>query len=116
MNRYDNVCRDHVVVRVQVRLLLSRNREIPAFRTCLPCPAGEVVARELLGIAYRPTWAGPCEAVPQWDEEKLAELSPDVRKIMGDPNTRVWMYDAPDVPPDLKCEAPGIDPSRWERE
>ena len=70
-------------------------------------------ARELLGIAYRPTWAGPCEPVPGWDEDKLAKVSPEVRRVMGDPSTRIWMYDAPDVPPDLKSEAPGIDPSRW---
>lgn len=72
-------------------------------------------ARELLGIAYRPTWAGPCEPVPEWGEDELAKVPPDVRRMLGDPNTRIWMYDAPDVPPDLKSKAPGIDPSRWER-
>ena len=72
-------------------------------------------ARELLGIAYRPTWAGPCQPVPEWGEDKLAKVPPDVRRMLGDPNTRIWMYDAPDVPPDLKSKAPGIDPSRWER-
>jgi len=74
-----------------------------------------VHARELLGIAYRPTWAGPCEPVPSWNPERLAQVSADAKKIMADPNTRIWMYDAPDVPPDLKSEAPGINPSRWER-
>ena len=73
-------------------------------------------ARELLGLAYRPTWAGPCDTVPEWPDEKLATVSPAVRDIMRDRNTRIWMYDAPNVPPDLASEAAGINPSRWERE
>ena len=72
--------------------------------------------RELLGIAYRPTWSGPCEPVEPWNPERLAKLSATVKNIMRDPNTRIWMYDAPSVPPDLKNEARGIDPSRWERQ
>ncbi len=72
--------------------------------------------RELLGIAYRPAWAGPCETVRQWDPLQLARVSTAVKAVMRDPNTRMWTYDAPNVPPDLKSEARGIDPSRWERQ
>lgn len=72
-------------------------------------------ARELLGLAYRPTWAGPCEPVDPWPEEQLAKVSPSVRAILRDRNTRIWMYDAPNVPPGLASEAPGINPSRWEQ-
>ena len=71
-------------------------------------------ARELLGLAYRPTWAGPCESIDDWPADELAAVSPDVRRIMRDRNTRIWMYDAPNVPPDLASDAPGINPSRWE--
>jgi len=70
-------------------------------------------ARELLGIAYRPTWAGPCDPVEPWDAQELAKVSTALKQIMADPNTRIWEYDAPSVPPDLKSEARGIDPSRW---
>jgi ectoine hydroxylase-related dioxygenase (phytanoyl-CoA dioxygenase family) len=72
-------------------------------------------ARELLGIAYRPTWAGPCDTVKPWPEEELVKVSPAVREVLRDRNTRVWAYDAPSVPPNLASEAPGINPSRWDR-
>ena len=72
-------------------------------------------AREMLGIAYRPTWAGPFAEVEPWPEEKLAAVSPRVREIMSDRNERIWFPDADSVPPDLKEEAPGINPSRWDR-
>lgn len=71
--------------------------------------------RELLGLAYRPTWAGPCESVDPWPEEQLAKVSPPVHAVLRDRNTRIWMYDAPNVPPDLASEAPGINPSRWQQ-
>ena len=70
-------------------------------------------AREMLGIAYRPTWAGPCEDVEPWPREQLEQVSPQVRAILGDRNARIWHYDADSVPDDLKDEAPGINPSRW---
>ena len=72
-------------------------------------------ARELLGLAYRPTWAGPCHTVAAWPEDQLATVSPSVREILRDRNTRTWMYDAPNVPPNLASDAPGINPSRWNR-
>ncbi len=71
--------------------------------------------RELLGIAYRPTWAGPHAAVEPWPPAELAKVSPAVRQVLQDRNTRIWMYDAPNVPADLKSQAPGINPSRWEK-
>ena len=70
-------------------------------------------ARELLGIAYRPTWAGPCDHVEPWDPQQLAKVTPAVRAVMQDRNTRIWRYDGGNVPGDMPSEAPGIDPSRW---
>ena len=72
-------------------------------------------AREMLGIAYRPTWAGPFAEVEPWPDERLAAVSPQVRAVMGDRNERIWFPDADSVPPDLKDEAQGINPSRWDR-
>jgi hypothetical protein len=73
-------------------------------------------ARELLGIAYRPTWAGPCGKVAAWDPEKLASVSPAVRRLMQDRNTRADAYEGANVPLDMRSEAPGINPSRWDKE
>ena len=71
-------------------------------------------AREMLGIAYRPSWAGPNDAVAPWPEDELAKVSPTVRAILGDRNARTWFYDAKDVPDNLRDDAPGINPSRWD--
>lgn len=70
-------------------------------------------AREMLGIAYRPTWAGPCDEVDPWPADQLERVSPQVRALLGDRNTRIWNYDGADMPTDLKDEAAGINPSRW---
>ena len=70
--------------------------------------------RELLGIAYRPTWAGPCDHVKPWDSQQLAKVTPAVRAVMKDRNTRIWRYEGENVPADMPSEAPGIDPSRWD--
>ena len=72
-------------------------------------------ARDMLGIAYRPSWAGPFAEVDPWPVEDLAKASPAVRAALGDRNQRIWFPDADSVPPELKEAAPGIDPSRWER-
>ena len=72
-------------------------------------------ARDMLGIAYRPSWAGPFAEVDPWPVEELAKASPAVRAALGDRNQRIWFPDADSVPPEPKEAAPGIDPSRWER-
>ena len=77
-------------------------------------PNQSETTREMLGIAYRPTWAGPCNEVRQWDEDKLAKLSPEVQALMTDRNTRVWSPDADNIQPDMPSDAPGISPSRWD--
>ncbi len=97
----------------------------------VPCTAGSAVlinqnvfhgnypnvgtyAREMLGIAYRPSWAGPDREVDAWDEDKLAQVSPAVRKLMADRNTRIWNYEGANKPDNMPDRAPGINPSRWE--
>lgn len=71
-------------------------------------------AREMLAIAYRPSWAGPMDQVEDWPEEEVAQCPPEVQAILSDRNQRIWAYDAPDKPENMRIEAPGIDPSRWE--
>lgn len=73
-------------------------------------------AREMLAIAYRPAWAGPSGEVQPWDAGQLAKLPAAVRKLMPDRNTRIWRPDAGNKPQGMKNQAPGINPSRWERD
>ena len=72
-------------------------------------------AREMLGLAYRPSWAGPSGQVKQWDPEQLAKVPPAVGELMGDPNTRIWHFEGGNKPPNMASEGPGVDASRWER-
>jgi ectoine hydroxylase-related dioxygenase (phytanoyl-CoA dioxygenase family) len=72
-------------------------------------------SREMLAIAYRPSWAGPAGEVESRDLEKVAELPPDVQLLLGDPNTRIWMHDNPNKPDKMAREAPGINTSRWDQ-
>ena len=72
-------------------------------------------ARELLAIAYRPTWAGPvAEEVEQWSAEEVATLPPEVKPFFIDRNTRQWDFGGGNKPANMASEAPGINPSRWE--
>jgi ectoine hydroxylase-related dioxygenase (phytanoyl-CoA dioxygenase family) len=69
--------------------------------------------RRLLAIAYRPAWAGPIAEVPDWPADKVACLPPHVRPLFKSLNTRRIDFDVPNRPADMRTEAPGINPSRW---
>ena len=99
----------------------------------VPCKAGSAVlinqnvfhgnypntgeyAREMLAISYRPSWAGPSGEVKPWNPDDLVKVPPAVRELMSDPNTRIWNYGGGNKPSNMPRHAPGINPSRWERE
>lgn len=70
--------------------------------------------RRLLAIAYRPAWAGPIAEVPEWPAEKVEKLPNQVRALFKSPNTRKVDLDGPNRPANMRTEAPGINPSRWD--
>jgi len=70
--------------------------------------------RRMLAVAYRPAWAGPLAEVEEHDPEQLKMLPAAVRELFRSPNIRSIDFDAPNRPPDLANEAPGINPSRWD--
>ena len=70
--------------------------------------------RRLLAIAYRPAWAGPIAEVQDWPPEKVASLPEHVRSYFQSLNTSNINFDVPNRPPDMRTEAPGINPSRWD--
>ncbi|MBI2190832.1 MAG: phytanoyl-CoA dioxygenase family protein [Planctomycetes bacterium] len=70
--------------------------------------------REMLAIAYRPAWAGPVNEVLVWDQAELARLPDSVRPLFVDRNKRDWDFHGGNKPPNMACDAPGINPSRWE--
>ena len=72
-------------------------------------------AREMLAIAYRPAWAGPVADISPWKKQELDTLPNDIRPLFQDRNTRHWYYASGNQPHNMPAEAPGIDPSRWER-
>ncbi|MBM3457600.1 MAG: phytanoyl-CoA dioxygenase family protein [Armatimonadetes bacterium] len=71
--------------------------------------------REMLAIAYRPAWAGPVQELQPWDPDELARLPAQVRALCGDRNTRHWNFGGGNKPPGMASQAPGLNPSRWER-
>ncbi len=70
--------------------------------------------RRMLAIAYRPAWAGPIAHVPDWPREKVVGLPGGVRNLFRSLNTRRMDFDVPNRPADMRTEAPGINPSRFE--
>ncbi|MFN8488159.1 MAG: phytanoyl-CoA dioxygenase family protein [Caldilineaceae bacterium] len=72
--------------------------------------------REMLAIAYRPAWAGPTvQQVAAWDPADLARLPDTVRPLFADRNMRQWDFGGGNKPANMKSDAPGISPSRWQR-
>jgi ectoine hydroxylase-related dioxygenase (phytanoyl-CoA dioxygenase family) len=71
--------------------------------------------RELLAIAYRPAWAGPIERVDEWPQAELERVPSAVRAVMGSRNQRIWEFEGGNKPANMAREAPGMNPSRWER-
>jgi hypothetical protein len=72
-------------------------------------------AREMLAIAYRPGWAGPVAEVAPWDAADLARLPAAVRPFFADRNMRHWDFAGGNKPAGMAREAPGMNPSRWDR-
>lgn len=70
--------------------------------------------RRLLAIAYRPAWAGPIAEVPEWPADKVSRLPAQVRPLFQSLNTRKVDVNVPNRPANMRTEAPGINPSRWE--
>ncbi len=71
-------------------------------------------ARELLAIGYRPGWAGPIQPVEPWEAAEVAKLPPEVQTVFGDRSQRLWDFGGGNKPANMKREAPGMNPSRWE--
>ena len=71
-------------------------------------------ARQMLAIAYRPTWAGPIDDVEDYDAAKVVTLPAEVQRFYGSLNTRNIEFDLPNRPNNMSREAMGISPSRWE--
>ena len=70
--------------------------------------------REMLAIAYRPTWAGPQGEMPPWDADAVAALPDHVRPLFADRNTRHWIPEGGNKPAGMTSEAAGMSPSRWD--
>ena len=71
--------------------------------------------REMLAIAYRPTWGGPINDLEQWPTDQVAELPSNVRSLLKDKNIRKGNFDGGNKPANMKSKAPGIDIGRWIR-
>jgi len=69
--------------------------------------------RRMLGVAYRPAWAGPIDDVTEHDAQAVARLPDEVKPYFRSKNTRDIDFDVPNRPDNLETDAPGISPGRW---
>jgi ectoine hydroxylase-related dioxygenase (phytanoyl-CoA dioxygenase family) len=70
--------------------------------------------RELLQLGYRPAWAGPLQPVDEWDPELVAGAPEAAQPFLKSLNTTGFEWTQPNKPPNMRIEAPGINPSRWD--
>lgn len=71
--------------------------------------------RELLQLGYRPAWAGPIQPVAEWDPELVARAPSIAKPYLKSLNTTGQAFEQEHKPAGMRAEAPGINPSRWER-
>jgi hypothetical protein len=70
--------------------------------------------RMLLAIGYRPAWAGPIAEVTDWPAEKIERLPSHVRPLFKSLNMRRVNFEVKNRPDNMRTDAPGINPSRWD--
>lgn len=71
--------------------------------------------RELLQFGYRPAWAGPIQPVEEWDPQLVAAAPEIARPLLQSLNTTGQAWEQEHKPAGMRSEAPGINPSRWEK-
>ena len=71
--------------------------------------------RELLAIAYRPTWAGPVAEVSEWEAADLENVDPHIRILLGSRNQRQGDFHGGNKPLNMPDQAAGMSPNRWSR-
>ena len=71
-------------------------------------------ARELLQFGYRPDWAGPAGTIEEWDQDLVANAPDITRPFLKSLNTTGAQWEQPHKPANMKRDAPGINPSRWD--
>lgn len=76
-------------------------------------PNRDAQPRELVQLGYRPAWAGPIQPVDEWDAELTSSAPVIAKPFLQSLNTSGAQWIQPHKPPDMKSEAPGINPSRW---
>lgn len=69
--------------------------------------------RALLQFGYRPAWAGPIQAVEEWDEDLVAAAPEIAKPFLQSLNTTSQQWHQEHKPEGMGTEAPGINPSRW---
>ena len=71
--------------------------------------------RELIQLGYRPAWAGPIQPVDEWDPELVANAPEIAKPFLQSLNTTGNAWEQPHKPVGMTTEAPGINPSRWNK-
>ena len=71
--------------------------------------------RTMLAVAYRPAWSGPIVDVAPRAPSDLTQMPSSVLPYLGDPSMRSYDFGAGNKPAELISDAPGMNPSRWDK-
>jgi len=71
--------------------------------------------RAMLAVAYRPAWAGPIVDVESRSASDLEQMPDSVKPFFSDPSQRSYEFGVGNKPDGMSSDAPGMNPSRWEK-
>lgn len=71
--------------------------------------------RELIQFGYRPAWAGPIQPIDEWDPQLVAGAPEIAKPFLRPLNKTGAAFEQQHKPDGMPSDAPGINPSRWER-
>ena len=94
--------------------LWAKRQDQPLHRLWGLDPAAGPASNYTIGIDTPERMVQKLAEVPEWPAERVEKLPHHVRELFKSPNTRKVEIDGPNRPANMRTEAPGINPSRWE--
>ncbi len=76
-------------------------------------PNNDTSSRSMIQFGYRPGWAGPIQAMEEWDPELVAAAPEQAKPFLQSLNKTGGVWKLENKPKGMASNAPGIDPHRW---
>lgn len=72
-------------------------------------------SRELIQFGFRPGWAGPIQPLDEWSCQQVASVPKESQRFLQSLNRSGGVWALENKPKGMKSQAPGLNPSRWEK-